>query len=117
MKNVAVPVVLLQQSLTTLKKQASERDTAMEKLASVESDLRVAHSILEMVQDGLIDPTDSMTKFAEFSDKPELIELTKQAAKMGYTNTSSLGELVADSTLSNSDVTPESRLKSRLESF
>lgn len=115
---ISVPAELLQQSLLTLKKQASERDSALEKLAQLENDFRVAESVLEMVQAGIIDPTDSMTKFAEYRDKPELIELTKQAAKLGYAeHNTGFGELVLDSSKTFSEASPESRLLSRLEGF
>lgn len=117
MKTTSVPVDLLRESLATMKKQAAERDDAMEKLASAEGELHVAQSVLELVRDGVIDPTDSLTKFAEFSAKPELLEFTKQAAKMGYTSAPGLGELVLEPTENFSDMTPESRLQSRLESL
>jgi phage shock protein A len=117
MKRISVPVLLIQNSLDTLKKQASERDCAMEKLASVEAELRVAQSIMEMVSGGLIDPSDSLTKFAEFKDKPELIELTKHAAQLGYTNSGAgFGDLVRDDNRTE-DVDPESRFFSRLETL
>ena len=61
---------------------AQERDAGLEKVAALEVERNVVYGVLELVQDGLLDPSSVLEKVAEYLNKPEDLELFKKASHM-----------------------------------
>jgi hypothetical protein len=73
-------------------KQASfQRDEALQKAAQFEEEIRVLRDVLDLVSKGVIDPTDAVSKAAEFLNDPQQLEVLKQAHMLGFSEVPRIG--------------------------
>lgn len=65
-------------------KTAEDRaQQAMEKVAAIQQENEILKGVLHFVAEGEIDPTDAITKVAEFLADPMRFEVTKSAHELG----------------------------------
>lgn len=98
----------------------SERNEYLSKLAETENELKLLNSTLDLVHRGLIDTTDIFDKLAEFREDPTKPDLIKQAAELGYSQSSYTMGQVTDQGNQTKDVdgnTPEEKLTQRLQNL
>ena len=106
---------LLLKARDALVQLKAESTSAHTKLASAEVEIKAYSAVLELVQEGLIDPIDVFDKLAEFKEDPNKANLIKQAAQMGYASQNySIGHVTDLGKQTNDAATPEEKLVERV---
>ena len=96
---------------------AQERDVEMAKVASLEAEKSVLYGVLDLVQEGLLDPLSVLEKAAEYLEHPEELSFFKRAARMSN-HSFSIGTVASvDNDLDSADESPETQFISRLNTF
>lgn len=68
---------------TMLKAAETRVNETMEKLAVTQRENDVLRAVLQLVTDGVVDPTEAMTKAAEFLGDPMRFQVEKAAHELG----------------------------------
>lgn len=108
---IQIPHSTLVRARQLLEKTAAERTEYMEKLAKAEIEKSILMGVLEMINEGAIDPRDALEKVAEYKDSPEKWLLNKQAMEhwsQGY-------QLGQPDTVVEVSLTPEQRFVENLK--
>lgn len=96
-KDLAVRVknqLLSQQHL--IKRASADLDESFQKVANLESEIRVLRDTLDLVTRGFIDPATVPDKLAEFLSDPDQLNVIKKAIDMNLQLTPTLGMLVGE---------------------
>lgn len=76
---------------TLIKKAGADRAEALVKAAALEEEVKVLRDVLDLVSKGVIDPSDAISKVAEFLQDPQQLEVLKQAYMLGFEDVPRIG--------------------------
>jgi hypothetical protein len=81
--------LLNQQAL--IKKASVEKGAMLERNAALEEHVRILSDVMDLVSKGVIDPSDAVSKVAEFLQDPQGLEVIKQAYMLGFDGVPRIG--------------------------
>jgi len=92
-------------------KQAQVRESDLQsKIASMQTEVQIHRDVIDLVSQGMIDPSDAAEKLALFLDDPDQVEVIKQALALGLDRIPSLGSVVEEESSFSEDEDPITRV-------
>lgn len=109
MSQVLVDAALLKRASELLSAQLIEAHAMAKTAEDIQTRLAAAEGVLDLIASGVVDPLDGRRRLEEYTENPEMLQLTKRASDLGVSAAPSLGHVNADTGSVGGDSTPEDR--------